>query len=150
MRFIMIDKITDWNKGESIKGKKVVSLSEDFFEDHFVNDPVMPGVLIIESLAQLSAVLIEDHYQTSYKEGISAIMSIVEGIKFRSFARPGDCLLLESELISCGKDLAKASCKAFVDTKTIVNGTIAFALLHESQSEHKKRREKYMKIWLEA
>ena len=60
MRFFLIDKIKDWQVGKSAVAIKNIALSEDFFDDHFPRRPVMPGVLILEGLAQLSGLLLED------------------------------------------------------------------------------------------
>ena len=62
MRFFLIDKIDEWNLGATAKATKNVALSEDFFDDHFPRRPVMPGVLIIEGMAQLSGLLLEVMY----------------------------------------------------------------------------------------
>ena len=59
MRFFMIDKITKWEVGRSAEAVKNVALSEDFFDDHFPRRPVMPGVLMIEGMAQISGLLLE-------------------------------------------------------------------------------------------
>jgi 3-hydroxyacyl-[acyl-carrier-protein] dehydratase len=66
MRFFLLDKITRWEVGVAAEGLKNVALSEDFFDDHFSRRPVMPGVLIIEGLAQLSGLLIEASLQEKY------------------------------------------------------------------------------------
>ena len=68
MRFFLIDKITDWRVGTNAKAIKNVALSEDFFDDHFPRRPVMPGVLIIEGIAQLSGLLLEASLKEKHGE----------------------------------------------------------------------------------
>ena len=66
MRFFLIDKISRWEVGALAEGTKNVALSEDFFDDHFPRRPVMPGVLVIEGMAQLSGLLLEASLQAKY------------------------------------------------------------------------------------
>ena len=60
MRFLLLDRITSWEPGVRASGVKNIALSEDFFDDHFPLKPIMPGVLILEGMAQLSGILIEE------------------------------------------------------------------------------------------
>lgn len=99
MRFLLIDSILEWNPGVSAAGVKNVSLSEDFFDDHFPLKPIMPGVLIVEGMAQLSGLLLEE---TMKRQGvkIKALMSMVDKAKFRQPVYPGcqlryDCAILQ-------------------------------------------------------
>ena len=96
MRFYLVDKITEFRKGKSIKGWKNVSMTEPYFTFHFPRHPVMPGVLIIEAMAQLAGLMIEMSFpREHYKK---AFLSIVDKTKFRFMVRPGDRLEMEAEL----------------------------------------------------
>ena len=92
MRFLLIDKITNWEPGLKATAIKNVSLSEDFFDDHFPLKPIMPGVLVLEGMAQLAGLLLEAGVREESGRNVKALMSMVEKAKFRSPARPGDSL----------------------------------------------------------
>ncbi|MBI5741463.1 MAG: beta-hydroxyacyl-ACP dehydratase [Nitrospirae bacterium] len=96
MRYLLIDHITEWKSGASIRGVKNVAMSEDFLEFHFPKNPIMPGVLLLEALTQL----------TGWLEAASSdfanwfLIGKVRKSNFYSFALPGDQVELEVELIS--------------------------------------------------
>jgi 3-hydroxyacyl-[acyl-carrier-protein] dehydratase len=75
MRFLLIDKITAWRPGVSGTAIKNVSLSEDFFEDHFPSKPLMPGALLVEGMAQLSGLLIEEGVKAAGGKPVKALMT---------------------------------------------------------------------------
>lgn len=126
MRFVMIDKIIEWEVGKGAKGVKNISLSEDFFTDHFPKYPVMPGVLIIESLAQLSGLLLQETCKEKFGKDIDAIMSMVENMKFKTMARPGDTMNLEARVEMINEDGGKVSVKALINNKVIASGNLMF------------------------
>jgi len=103
MRYLLIDHITEWKQGASIKGVKNIAMSEDFLEFHFPKNPIMPGVLLLEALTQL----------TGWLEAASSdfanwfLIGKVRKSNFYSFALPGDQVELEVELISDDKDEVK-------------------------------------------
>ncbi|MHC4715804.1 MAG: hotdog family protein, partial [Planctomycetota bacterium] len=78
MRFFLIDRITRWDVGSAAEAVKNVALSEDFFDDHFPRRPVMPGVLIIEGMAQLSGLLLEASLAEKYGKDAKAVLSVLE------------------------------------------------------------------------
>ncbi len=92
MRFILLDRITSFVPGRSGTAFKNVSLSEDFFEDHFPLAPVMPGVLIMEGMAQLAGLILEAGCHERDGRKVKPLLSIIESAKFRARTRPGDCL----------------------------------------------------------
>ena len=77
MRFFLIDKITKWEIGVEAEAIKNVALSEDFFDDHFPRRPVMPGVLMIEGMAQLSGLLLEGSLKNKYSHVHDALQYIL-------------------------------------------------------------------------
>ena len=109
MRFFLIDKITEWTIGASAAGIKNVSLSEDFFNDHFPKYPIMPGVLILEALAQLSGLLLEASVDKASGRKVKALLSIIEKAKFRQIAKQGDTLALSAKVLSV--QIGRASCR---------------------------------------
>ena len=96
MRYLLIDRITEWKAGQKMKGVKNVAMTEDFLEWHFPKNPVMPGVLLIEAFAQL----------TGWLEAVSSdfrnwfLISKVRQCKFYGFALPGDQVELDVERLA--------------------------------------------------
>ncbi len=150
MRFYLIDKITEWNVGKSARGTKAVSLSEDFFDDHFPRYPIMPGVLILEALAQLSGLLLEATVESQCHVRKKALVSIMEKVKFRNIARPGDVLTLETTIESLRDDSGKVKTIARVGEKRIAETTMTFVLTEFHDPELERKREWLLKFWLEG
>jgi 3-hydroxyacyl-[acyl-carrier-protein] dehydratase len=150
MRFYLLDKITEWNPGASAKGIKAIGLSEDFFTDHFPRYPIMPGVLILEALAQLSGLLLEATVESRFKTKRKALISIMEKVKFRNIARPGDVLELQTVIESVRDDSGKVRTIAVVGTKKIAETTMTFVLTEFNDPELERKRDTLMKFWLDG
>lgn len=150
MRFQMIDKILEIIPGEKIVGVKCISRSEDFLEHHFVGHPVMPGVLIIESMAQLSGYLLSKTKQLK-GQYVFAILSIVEKAKFSNMARPGDQILITSRIDSAKKDSASVIASATIEGKRAVSAHMLFSFYSiQGKNEAEKRKMQYeMFQWIE-
>lgn len=113
--FLLVDRVVEVEKGKSIVGYKNVSVNEPFFNGHFPGRPIMPGVLIIEALAQVSGIL---GYVTAGKTDGSGSIHLLAGSNKARFKRPvvpGDQLRLESTLISSKHGIWKFDCRALVD-----------------------------------
>jgi len=95
MRYLLIDHITEWKSGEFIKGVKSIAMSEDFLEFHFPKNPIMPGVLLLEALTQLTGWL--EAASSDFRNWF--LISKVRKSNFYSFALPGDQVELEVQLI---------------------------------------------------
>jgi len=91
MRYLLIDRITEWKAGERIKGLKSVAMTEDFLEFHFPGNPVMPGVLLLEALAQLAGWL--EAVSSDFMKWF--LLTKVRSGRFYGFALPGDQVELE-------------------------------------------------------
>ena len=89
--FLMVDRIIDMDRDESAVGIKSVTMNEPFFQGHFPNFPIMPGVLIIEGLAQTAGALCVSNFDTTYKPQLVYFMGI-DRAKFRKPVLPGDQL----------------------------------------------------------
>lgn len=113
--FLLVDRVTEITVGESIIGIKNVTANEPQFTGHFPSRPVMPGVLIIEAMAQLSAVLVAKSMDSTEDKEVF-FMSIDES-KFRKIVEPGDCLLMYSSIIQNRGTVWKFKARAEVDGK---------------------------------
>ena len=111
--FLLVDRIVEQEKGKSITGIKNVTFNEPFFQGHFPGEPVMPGVLILEAMAQVGGILA----CLSDAEMIGRLVYFagVDKARFRRVVRPGDQLVLKLELIKQKGKITKMTGKAYVD-----------------------------------
>jgi 3-hydroxyacyl-[acyl-carrier-protein] dehydratase len=112
--FLLIDRCFDYVEGQSIRGIKCVTANEPFFQGHFPNRPLMPGVLQIEAMAQASAVLMSKTLKVDAKTAGIMFMS-VDNAKFRRPVRPGDVLNIHVEVLLGRRNIYKFAGKAEVD-----------------------------------
>lgn len=125
--FLMIDRVLEWKKGESIRTLKNVSINEYFFIGHFPERPVMPGVLIIEALAQSAGILMFLSFAKEDKKYI-AYLTGVNNMKFKKQVIPGDSLILEVKLKQSFKNIFKFDGVAKVNNNIVAGGEITLAL----------------------
>jgi len=150
VRFLLIDRITDWKPGQCASAVKNVALSEDFFDDHFPLKPIMPAVLILEGMAQLSGLLIEEGVRKESGRNVKALMSIIEKAKFRQPVYPGDKLVYSAEVDSVNELGGRAHVKAHVDGKLITECAFVFTF-HEISNVHLElRRSEILSLWLKG
>ncbi|MCI8304054.1 MAG: 3-hydroxyacyl-ACP dehydratase FabZ [Lawsonibacter sp.] len=135
--FLLVDKITDCIPGQSARGIKCVTANEPFFQGHFPGFKVMPGVLIIEALAQVGAVAILT------EEGSAGKLALFGGIKnarFKQQVRPGDVLELECELTARKGPVGFGTASAKVNGKTACKAELTFALTERPVSPCETKR----------
>jgi 3-hydroxyacyl-[acyl-carrier-protein] dehydratase len=113
--FLLVDRVTDLTVGESIRGFKNVTINEPFFNGHFPGHPVMPGVLIIEAMAQLSGVLAFETKNLRPAEGYTYYLAGTDKSRFKRPVVPGDQLVMTSAILADKRGLMKFDCQAFVD-----------------------------------
>ena len=114
--FLLVDKAEDFVSGQSIVGVKNVTFNEPFFPGHFPIDPVMPGVLIVEAMAQTGALLMSKTLDVAVEGKVIMFMSI-DGVRFRKPVRPGDQLRLHVTVTKQRGDIFKFRGEAYVDGK---------------------------------
>ncbi len=122
--FLLVDRAEDFVSGASITGIKNVSHNEPFFQGHFPIDPVMPGVLIVESMAQTGALLMSKTLDVAVEGKVIMFMSI-DGVRFRKPARPGDQLRLEVKVTKQRGDIFKFRGETFIDGKLAAEADFA-------------------------
>lgn len=128
--FLLVDRVTSVEPGKSAVGYKNLTANEQFFEGHFPFKPIMPGVLMVEALAQLGcvALLLKDEFK-----GSLGVFTGIDGFKFRNMVEPGDRLDMEVELLRLRGPLGKFKAVARVGDKIACEGEMAFALVKEEE-----------------
>ncbi|RDD35118.1 (3R)-hydroxymyristoyl-[acyl-carrier-protein] dehydratase [Wolbachia endosymbiont of Cylisticus convexus] len=119
--FLLVDRVIECDHGKSIKAIKNVTFNEPFFIGHFPDHPIMPGVLIIESLAQASAICVLG--KKTIENKVVYFMSI-ENAKFRRPVIPGDTLILQSSIKNARLGACKFECVAYVGEEKAAEATI--------------------------
>ena len=114
--FLLVDRAEDYMPHQSIVGVKCVTMNEPFFQGHFPENPVMPGVLIIEAIAQTGAVLMSKTLDADV-EGKTIFFMSMDNVRFRTPVRPGDVLRMPVQVLRARSDVYKFSGQAFVGEK---------------------------------
>lgn len=128
--FLLVDKVVHLDLKENlIIAQKNVTMNEHFFQGHFPESPIMPGVLIVEALAQTGGILV---HQKGYGHKIALLLSITEA-KFRKPVVPGDILMLEARGIHFSNKGGKVAARALVNNQVAVEGEVSFVLIDRKQ-----------------
>ncbi len=121
--FLLVDKVIELEPGKKSIGLKCVSTNEPFFQGHFPQKPIMPGVLILEAMAQnagLAISVMDEH------RGKIGLFAGVDELKFKNPVIPGDVLKLEAEILMCKMNVVKAKVRATVDDQLAAEAQIKF------------------------
>ena len=121
--FLLIDRIEELESGKRAVGKKCVTYNEPFFNGHFPKEPVMPGVLILEALAQVGAVAI---LSMPEHKGKIAFFGGIQKCRFKGMVRPGDKLRLETKIIKQKGPYGVGDAVATVDGKVVASAELTF------------------------
>ena len=126
--FLLVDRVLCSEPGRSIRAIKNVTLNEPFFQGHFPGFPVMPGVLIIEALAQTAAIL--SHLTKGTKPDPKSLIFFagIDNARFRRQVVPGDQLVLEAEVVRMVRGVGKFSTRALVDGELAAEGELMAAV----------------------
>ena len=130
--FLLVDKIVELEPGKRAVGVKNVTCNEHYFAGHFPDRPTMPGVLIVEAMAQVGGILL---LSTTGNEGKIALFAGMDKIRFRRMVVPGDQLVSEVELIRVKGSFGKVRVTARVDGQVAAEGEYTFVLMPDPKLE---------------
>ncbi|MDA8066605.1 MAG: 3-hydroxyacyl-ACP dehydratase FabZ [Thermaerobacter sp.] len=123
--FLLVDRILELEPGRRAVGLKNVSVNEPYFQGHFPGHPIMPGVLVLEAMAQVGALMI---LSTEEHRGKLGLFGGADRVRFRRQVLPGDQLRIEVDLIRMRGDLGKGAAKAFVGERLVAQAELTFAV----------------------
>jgi len=126
--FLLIDGVTEHIHRKEIKGYKNLTANEPFFQGHFPGNPIMPGVLMIEAMAQLGAVLLQ---YTDEARGKLTVFAGIDGARFRGLVKPGDRLDMHCVITKYRMPIGKSTCKGYVNGKLVVEAELMFSILEQ-------------------
>ena len=124
--FLMIDRVVEIQVGRRAIGIKNVTANEEFFQGHYPGEPIMPGVLIIEAMAQIGGVLLGQELE---HRGKVAVLLSLDKVKFRRAVTPGDQLILKAEAIRIKTRTGHTRCQAMVGDELAAEAEIKFMLV---------------------
>jgi 3-hydroxyacyl-[acyl-carrier-protein] dehydratase len=136
--FLLVDRLLELEAGKKAIGLKNVTINEPFFQGHFPGEPVMPGVLIVEALAQVGALALLS--MEEYK-GKLMLFTGINKFRFRDIVRPGDSLILEVNLTGIRKAFGRGEAQARVGEKIVASGELMFAMVDRTQGEMEQEAE---------
>lgn len=135
--FLMVDRIVEYSDNHVI-GYKNVTINEPFFQGHFPGEPVMPGVLILESMGQVASILVAVRLG-DLQNGMIAFLTGVDKTRFRRPVRPGDRLVTKAELLKVRSFVGRAKVTGYVDDVVVAEGQFSFmvapSLKKQSESD---------------
>lgn len=128
--FLLVDRVLELEAGVRAVGIKNVTINEPFFQGHFPSNPIMPGVLIVEALAQVGAVAL---MSLEENKGKLAVFAGIDEIRFKKQVIPGDTLRMEVVIESVRRGIGKGIATAYVDDKIACKGKIMFAVVENRE-----------------
>jgi 3-hydroxymyristoyl/3-hydroxydecanoyl-(acyl carrier protein) dehydratase len=145
VRFFLVDCITQLKRFAHAEAVKCISLADDCFEHHFPGQPVYPGSMLIETMAQLGGALMEISLQEDGQPTPRCVLSNVKA-KFRDFARPGDRLIVRAEVVSRHQDSARIRALAMRDERTLAEAEMLYVILRIDDPALEASRRQYLSV----
>lgn len=124
--FLLVDRILEMEPGKSIKGLKNVTINEPFFQGHFPGQAIMPGVLLLEAMAQVGGVLL---LSMSGNSGKLALFGALDNVRFRKPVLPGDTLIINVEILKIRGTIGKVKASCSVCDEVVAEGELMCALV---------------------
>ncbi|MDH3980072.1 MAG: 3-hydroxyacyl-ACP dehydratase FabZ [Gammaproteobacteria bacterium] len=131
--FLLIDRVTEFHAGESLVGYKNVTFNEPFFQGHFPERPIMPGVLILEAMAQATGLLAFKTVERGARRESLYFLVGMDKVRFKKPVEPGDQLVLSAKLLRAKRGIWVFDCEASVDGNTVATAQI---MCTEQDIEH--------------
>lgn len=147
MRFFFVDRVDELQPGKLVRGVKNVALSEDIFGDHFPDNPLYPGTMIVEALAQLGGFLLEFSVREGASDPRRAVLGQIEKAKFHHPCRPGDQIELRCTLLSQLEGAAQVEGEALVKGRRAAQATLTFRMIKVDSEEVHRQRRKLYRLW---
>lgn len=132
--FLLVDKVIDFVSGESATGIKNVTMNEEFFQGHFPGDPVMPGVLQIEALAQTACVLVIKSLGEKAPKNAGILFTTINNVKFRKPVVPGDQLHLQVKIVKSKLSIYVIEAIGVVDGQKVIEAEFS-AMLYDKDAK---------------
>jgi len=124
--FLFVDEISDYVPGEYAKGLKYVSKDEYYFKGHFPGNPIMPGVIIVETLAQVGAIMM---LTLERFKGKIVLFAGIDKVRFKKIVRPGDVLEIEAKILNVRLNIGKGEGKATVNGEIVCVAEFLFSIV---------------------
>ena len=122
--FLLVDRILEMDKeAQTVKGKKNVTMNEEFFNGHFPGHPIMPGVLIVEGMAQCLGVMVMENFS-----GKVPYFAAIDNAKFKNPVKPGDTLIYDVKVEKVKRNFVKATGKTYVDDAVVAEASFTFVI----------------------
>jgi 3-hydroxyacyl-[acyl-carrier-protein] dehydratase len=150
MSFFFVDRVSELKPGELVRGVKNVAMNEEVLQDHFPDNPLYPGTLIVEALAQLGGFLVECSVREGAADRCRALLGQIDKAKFHQPCRPGDQVELRCRLLSVLGGAAQVEGEASVQGARAAQATLTFRLVQvASEQVHRQRRHLY-RLWTQG
>ena len=133
MRFCLIDRIVQFEAGKRLDALKSLAMAEEYLADHFPAAPVMPGVMMLESLVQASAWLVRASEDFAHSV---VVLKEARSVKYASFVEPGSVLKIGTEVLSQDERLTKLKAQATVDDAIAVSARLVLERFNVQESDH--------------
>ena len=131
--FLLVDRVLELERGKRLVAMKNVTMNEEFFQGHFPNYPIMPGVLVIEAMAQAGAILMMSELPDRHSKLI--LFTGIDEAKFRGAITPGDQLRFEIEVVKFRSRMGKMLGKTYVDGKLVCEATLSCMVVPRSREK---------------